>query len=140
MAQQYISEDLISLGDPEKIANYIYLFGLTKDDLNEPIRLKRFEEIIKFLDKHPDPNFFVRKAVGNKQVDRLDFIHEYVGFHQQKSILEQQKQILDSKISLYDRNDLTELERKNLGEIIENKLELERSIDNLKQEIQIYEN
>lgn len=135
-----IKEGLITLGDPLKVGEYMQILGVTNDDLNDSFRFQRFQEIVKFLDTVPDPHFFIYKAVGSKQIDRLDFIHEYMHFHQEKAFYEKEMKDVEEKIAQYNRDDLNEIERMTLNEFVVNKLDLETKIDQLKNEIKIYEN
>ena len=133
------NEDIINLGDPVKIAELMALLGVNNDDFKDTMRTKRIQEVMEFLKTHPDPKFFVYKAVGSKQVDRIDFVHEYIHFYTEKREAEQQKAVLDSKIAVYDRPDLTDSEKINLREMFDDKMMLDKRISNLNEQIQVYE-
>jgi len=133
------NEDIINLGNPEQTARFISLLGINSDDFKDSARMSRVQDILKFLSTQEDPEFFVRKAIGSKPVDRIDFVHEYISFYQHKKDAEQQKQVLDSKIDLYDRFDLTDNERLDLKEMSENRTTLDKRIGNINEQIRIYE-
>lgn len=134
-----VKEGLLTLGDPVRVGEYMQMLGISNDDLNDTFRFQRFQDICKFLNTVPDPAFFVYKAVGSKQIDRLDFIHEYIHFYQEKQFVEQELEEVNQNIELYSRDDLTDQERFNLNDFIVKKFELENKVKSLQTEIQIYE-
>jgi hypothetical protein len=134
-----IKEGLLTLGDPVRVGEYMQMLGVNNDDLNDPFRFGRFEDICKFLNTLPDPAFFIYKAVGSKQIDRLDFIHEYMHFYQEKKVAEKELEEVNKTIEFYTRDDLTEIERLNLNDFLEQKYNLEVKVRTLQTEIEIYE-
>ena len=97
------NEDLLELGDPEKIARIVGMLNVTYDDFKQPERLSKVKDILKYLAEHPDPSFFVYKSVGSKQIDRVDFLHEYIGLNQQLTSAQQQVDSLKKQIEVYEK-------------------------------------
>jgi len=98
-----VKTELLELGSPEKVGYLVSLLNLNPDDFKEPGRFEHIKDVLTFLNTHPDPSFFVRKAVGSKQVDRIDFMHEYIGRHKELLAAEDHVKKLKEEISVYEK-------------------------------------
>lgn len=98
-----VKEELINMGDPERIGELVSILGITNDDFKDPVRHKRIQEVLDFLKQYPDPKYFIYKGVGSKQIDRVDFMHEYINLHKERSEYEQKLAKLDEQIKVYEK-------------------------------------
>ena len=103
MDRQNVNEDMVGLGDPEKVAYLIQTLGVTTDDFKDPVRTQRIKELMDYLKSHPDPEYFIYKAVGSKQIDRVDFMHEYLTLTKNRENIEQQLESIKKQIEVYEK-------------------------------------
>ena len=98
-----VKNELLELGSPDKVGYMLSMLNLTQDDFHEPGRFEKIKDVLLFLNTHPDPSFFVRKALGSKQVDRTDFMHEYIGRHKDLLAAKDRVKKLEEEISVYEK-------------------------------------
>lgn len=73
------------------------LFGLTPDDLHAPGRFNKLQDVISFLKQYPEDTqrFMVKKVVGTKNVDKLQYFHEYCDLMGKFSATENERKLLE---------------------------------------------
>lgn len=79
------------------------MLNMAPYDLSDPARFGQFRDVMDYLGKVPNKRFFVSKAVGNKQVDRLKHVWEYVELHKKKDGARKQLAQLDEEIGIYEK-------------------------------------
>lgn len=81
--------------------------GVQHHDLALPENQMRFSEVVRYLEKHPEPSLFISRAKmlnsATSSVDRLRYLSEYVHLHTKKAQLEGEMKNLSEEISLYER-------------------------------------
>lgn len=103
MDRQDVNEDILGLGDPEKVAYIMQVLGVNTDDFKDPTRTQRIKDLMEYLKNHPDPDYFIYKAVGSKQIDRVDFMHEYLSLVKGREHAEQQLESIKKQIEVYEK-------------------------------------
>lgn len=98
-----IQSELLELGNPEKVGNLVSLLNIIPDDFKDPMRFEKIRSVLGYLSKHSDPSYFIYKGLGSKQVDRVDFMHEYIGRHQELTAAEERVAKLREEISVYEK-------------------------------------
>ena len=134
-----IKETLIGFGNPEKVGEILELLRISTDDLKDGKREDTIRAVVDFLVNHPDPAFFVRKAVGSKQVDRVDFLNEYIQFHSDLQQAQDTLSTINQKLEMYDTEDLSGIEAKVYETLVTDKQVAQQKVASIQQEIQIYE-
>lgn len=100
--EQEVNYDIYGLGDIEKIGEALGIIGFNSDDVKVEDRMSKINYIAAYLNQLPDPTYFVQHAVGNKQVDRVEFMTEYINLHEQLVKAKQKVDLLDSEIKRYE--------------------------------------
>lgn len=101
--EEQVNEDVFALGDLERIGEALEIIGFNSDDFKQSDRMEMLSKVASYLNKHPDPTYFTRKAVGSKQIDRLPFMFEYVGLHEKLDKIKQQERQITQEIEHYER-------------------------------------
>jgi len=133
------NEALTKLGDPIKVSKILTALNLSVDDFNQPKRMESAERVIKFLAAHPDPQYYLRKTIGSKQVDRLDFIDEYIGMDLERQSQTMKLEELNEKLSVYDIENMEDVDMDVYNPLMEEKQEAMSTIDRLTASMDIYE-
>lgn len=135
-----INDRVEELGDPEFAGKYIEKLGITRDDFADPERALKIKDIIDYLKEHPDPDFLLYKSVGSKQVDRVEFLNEYIQFHKEHEGYAKKLNTINEKISKYNSEGVIDpLEQDVYQMLLDEKATVREKIDRIQQEIQIYE-
>lgn len=127
------NEDILTLGDPEKVALIFDLLSVNVDDFKNINREKQIQDIVEFLKNEPDPEFFVRKALGSKPVDRIPFMAEYIQIHKQLAKYKEKLEKVEKDRSKYEDDPIMR------AGFAKDKLALHEAIESLEAEIKIYE-
>lgn len=91
------------LGNLEKIGEALSIMGVNPDDFKDKHRSSLVSLVAEYLNIVPDPTFFVQRAVGNKQVDRLAFMAEYVDLHKKLDKVSREKESVENEIKHYEK-------------------------------------
>ena len=97
------NEDIFGLGDLERIGEALEVMGFSTDDMKDPKRMEKVMYVADYLNRLPEPAAFVRRAVGSKQIDRIQFMSEYVNLHQQLDKASQTVAHLQNEIQNYEK-------------------------------------
>lgn len=114
-----------------KIASFL---NLGTRDFKDERRFEKVKDIIAFAVHYPDPMFMFQKAIGSKNLDRVDFLHEYIHLYRELKSSEAIKNDIKEKLDLFMDNQspkYTEL----LGELDKT----DQKITELQNTIQVYE-
>lgn len=130
---------LLTLGDPQRVGYILDALRITQDDFQESKRADQVSKVVKYLVQHPDPAFFIRKALGSKQVDRVDFMDEYIEIHEDLDRFKKDLTETEEKLSVYDPEDINDIDMTVYQPLKEKRDFLESYINSLQQELRIYE-
>ena len=89
--------------DPITGSEILVLLQVGEDDFSNPQRIRQLQDILAFMDGIPDKQFFINKAVGGKDVDKVDHVWELVGLHNKRSDLSSQIDSLDEQIEFFNK-------------------------------------
>lgn len=130
---------LLTLGDPQRVGYILDALRITQDDFQESKRADQVSKVVKYLAQHPDPAFFIRKALGSKQVDRVDFMDEYIEINEDLDRFKKDLTETEEKLSVYDPEDINDIDMTVYQPLKEKRDFLESYINSLQQELRIYE-
>ncbi len=134
-----IKEILTDLGDPVRVSHLIDILQVNVDDFKDSRRGDKVRDVIKYLLEHPDPAFFVRHALGSKQVDRIDFMDEYIQITEQKYEQDKLVDAYNQEIEVYRDKELEPEEQQKYDRILEEKEIAETTAGLLGNELNHYE-
>lgn len=132
-----ILEAFTDLGTNAIVATSLMnLLGLYPDDLADPQRFSRFQEVVKYLKQYPEDTqrFLITKATRGKLVDKLDHVFEYTNLLKQKFAQEQTLETMKEELSMLEAT-----HDPRFFTINEQKEEMENQIGRTLEEIRIYE-
>jgi hypothetical protein len=127
------NETIIGFGDPIKAGELFALLGVTPLDFEDGQRESNIKSVMEFLMKQEDPEYFVRRSVGAKQVDRIQFMAEYIDLYKKLEVGKEKLAKINENIDKYFDDDVLRL-----GYATE-KIDVQNEISAIKETIDIYE-
>ena len=98
-----IKNELLELGNPEVVGKVMGLLGINIDDFKDPVRTSSIMEVMEYIHTVPDPEFFILKACGNKQIDRVDFMRQYISLQKDLKQAEDRVNTINESIKQYEK-------------------------------------
>lgn len=81
--------------------------GVTSADLMFPEVQARLNSVVRFLEKHPDPDLFISRAkmlrYAKDTSEKLRYLDEYAELNQKRTDMEAQLANISKEISVYER-------------------------------------
>ena len=113
------------------------LLDISTDELQFPQRFAKVRDIIDFLKplSEDTQRFFINKATRGKQIDKLQHFHEYIHLLKNKSSLTKQLDKVSNEKGLVEASgDIVKLQ-----EILGREFDLQKEVNTLDSEINLYE-
>lgn len=115
--------------------------GMSKQDLGDPQKFGKFQELVKFFEGKNDPGFWISKVTQGKNVDKLDQVWEYSQLHTRRAESNKHMEELAEQLEELEMKDgLTTDELELKFTLMDESSHLENGLQYLNEEIGFYEN
>lgn len=119
------------------------LLGLNQYDLEDPVRYRRFQDVIEGFKNNEHYSYIIKKIVTNKNVDKLDHTWGYLQLNKQKEQIITDSKKLDSEISTLinfaSEKGNNPVEMNEYKALSEKRSNLMLKAEHIKAEIELYE-
>lgn len=134
---------LTELGDPLLVGRLIEKLKISSDDFKIESRISKLEKVVKYLSNVEDPEHFIMRALGSKQVDKLDFISEYIDINQNFEEAKNELYRINKRLEMYTYDkpvdEISPQEIAVYENLTADRLQAERRLQDVKTEIAVYE-
>lgn len=130
--------------DPIKGTEILSYLGVTPSTLSHPTIFNQVQDILAHLQNVEDYRWFINKAVGAKNVDKLQHVWEYVKLQEERAQLSGDLDKINRNISEATMKEqdgqLDELEKKVvIPDLFNQKRDLTKRVSRIDEELAIYE-
>lgn len=117
--------------------NLMEWLGVSSFDLGDPVRFTKFKDIIGYMKQFPvdTQRYLVRRAVNNKNVDKLNHVFEYTELLKNKKAIEEALERISAEASALGPDSDPVLRIANGHK----ELEAKHALDSVAKELYLYE-
>lgn len=134
---EQFNEELNSLASVELFQR----LKMSKQDLKDPMKFGKFQDLVSFFDGKNDPGFWISKVTQGKNVDSLDQMWEYSKLYTRRNETKAEMEGIGEQLEELEMKEFLSLDDTELKlNLLDKSQSLENGMIYLNEEIGFYEN